>query len=321
MLRTLRKYTTAFLSAAFLLLVAIYLESPTSTMSHPSRVAIVTGANKGIGLAIVRQLALQYPASSFNSGPLLIYLTARDKSRGEAALKEIQNDSHLARAKALTIHGGLAEVTYHALDIGDPNSISVFADYVEKTHPEGIDSLINNAGVAMNGFDINVVKSTLGVNYYGTLEMCQKFLPMIKDGGRLVNVASTAGRLGTKYAEPIKRRFLGAETIGDVTKLMEDFTKAVEGGRYKEEGWPGAAYALSKAGEIGMTRMLAREMERKGGKVPINVCCPGWVKTDMTKGSGHMTVDEGAMTPVLLGIGDVGGKSGEFWQHEKVIQW
>ena len=324
MLPPLLKYTTVLLIAATpLLLIAISLSSPNPTMSTTtqSRIAIVTGANKGIGLAIVRQLALQYPSSPFNSGPLLIYLTARDKSRGEAALTDIHNDPHLAKAKALKTHGGLAQVSYHALDIGDSGSIAAFAEYVEKTHPEGIDSLINNAGVAMSGFNIDVVKGTLGVNYYGTLEMCQRFLPLIKDGGRLVNVASAGGRLGTKYAEPIKQRFLSAETVGDVTGLMEDFTKAVERGRYKEEGWPGAAYAVSKAGEIGMTRILAREMERKGGKVLVNVCCPGYVRTDMTKGGGSKTVDEGAMTPVLLGIGDIGGKTGQFWQHEKAIQW
>lgn len=73
-------------------------------MASPSfsRVAVVTGTNKGIGLAIVRQLALAYPSSSsLNAGPLLIYLPARDKSRGEAAVKEIHSDSQLAKAQAL----------------------------------------------------------------------------------------------------------------------------------------------------------------------------------------------------------------------------
>jgi carbonyl reductase 1 len=63
-----------------------------------SRVAIVTGANKGIGLAIVRQLALRYPSSPLNNGPILIYLTARDKSRGETAVKDIHNDPHFGQS-------------------------------------------------------------------------------------------------------------------------------------------------------------------------------------------------------------------------------
>jgi len=45
------------------------------------------------------------------------------------------------------------------------------------------------------------------------------------------------------------------------------------------------------------------------------------VKTDMTKGRGMKTTDEGAITPVMLAVGDIGGKTGEFWQHERLVQW
>jgi carbonyl reductase 1 len=45
------------------------------------------------------------------------------------------------------------------------------------------------------------------------------------------------------------------------------------------------------------------------------------VKTDMTKGGGTKTPDEGAMTPVMLAVGDIGGKTGEFWQHERLARW
>lgn len=71
------------------------------TMPQFSRIAAVTGANKGIGLAIVRNLALQYPSSAFNNGPLLIYLCARDKGRGEEAVKTLEGDAQLKKAKAL----------------------------------------------------------------------------------------------------------------------------------------------------------------------------------------------------------------------------
>ena len=120
-------------------------------LSH-GRVAAVTGANKGIGLAIVRNLALQYPESSYNNGPLLIYLTARDESRGKEALQNIHNDPQLKKAKALKEHGGLTTVDYHKLDISDTKSIDNFAAFLKKTHSEGIDFVINNAGIAMSGF-------------------------------------------------------------------------------------------------------------------------------------------------------------------------
>ena len=121
-------------------------------MSSFSRVAAVTGANKGIGLAIVRQLALQYPKSPFNNGPLLIYLTARDKSRGEAALESIQNDVQLKTAKALAQDGGLATVKFRQLDISERGSIEEYAGFLTREHPKGLDAVINNAGIALNGF-------------------------------------------------------------------------------------------------------------------------------------------------------------------------
>lgn len=82
-----------------------------------TRIAAVTGSNKGIGLACVRQLALQYPKSSYNNGPLLIYLTARNEERGRAALKAIHDDPQLRSVKALKSQGGLTDVQYLPLDV------------------------------------------------------------------------------------------------------------------------------------------------------------------------------------------------------------
>lgn len=128
-----------------------HLRSP-NTMPQFSRIAAVTGANKGIGLAIVRNLALQYPSSAFNNGPLLIYLCARDKERGEDAVKKLESDAQLNNAKALVQNGGLTTVKHHGLDISKTKSILDFAEFLEKEHPEGIDMVVNNAGIAMDGF-------------------------------------------------------------------------------------------------------------------------------------------------------------------------
>ena len=124
------------------------------TMPPFSRIAAVTGANKGIGLAIVRNLALQYPSSAFNNGPLLIYLCARDKGRGEDAVRTLEDDAQLKKAEALAQNGGLTTVKYHGLDISKTKSIQDFAGFLEKEHPEGIDMVVNNAGIAMNGFGV-----------------------------------------------------------------------------------------------------------------------------------------------------------------------
>lgn len=289
-------------------------------MTSYSRAGAVTGANKGIGLAIVRHLALQYPKSSFNNGPLLIYLTARNDERGKAALDSIFNDAQLKEAKALRSHGGLTDVKYLNLDISSEQSIENFAAHLKTEHPDGIDFLINNAAIAMQGFDANVVKGTLHSNYYGTLHATQLLLPHIKNGGRLVNVASMSGHLSSNYSDSIKSRFLAAQAPEDITKLMQEFTTAVENGSHQKD-WPSAAYAVSKAGIIGFTRVIARQNRESGSETLINSCCPGHVKTDMTRGGGVKTPDQGAQTPVLLALGDIGGSNGEFWQHEKIISW
>jgi carbonyl reductase 1 len=72
---------------------------------------------------------------------------------------------------------------------------------------------------------------------------------------------------------------------------------------------------------IGGTRALAWSEQQGGGKKLVNSCCPGYVDTDMTKGNGTKTPDQGAQTPVLLAIQDIGGKTGGFWQSEREIEW
>ena len=121
-----------------------------------------------------------------------------------------------------------------------------------------------------------------------------------------------SGHLKSKYSRDIRTAFAESKTVDDVTRLMESFTKAVEQGKEREQGWPSAAYAVSKSGITGMTRAVALEQKEKSGGVLVNSCCPGFVSTDMTKQRGSKTADEGAQTPVLLAAGDIGRTTGEF---------
>jgi carbonyl reductase 1 len=174
----------------------------------------------------------------------------------------------------------------------------------------------------MQGFDSNVVKKTLETNYYGTLEATQDFLPLIRDGGRLVNVSSMSGKLN-KYSDDIRNAFLQAAKtdVPAVTVLMERFKSAVAEGKEKQAGFPSAAYAVSKAGETAFTKVVAMEEEKRGRGVLVNACCPGYVKTDMTRGGGAKTPDQGAQTPVMLALQDIGGKAGGFWSDEREVEW
>jgi carbonyl reductase 1 len=100
----------------------------------------------------VRNLALKYPSSPLNNGSLLIYLTARDTSRGEAAVEALYADDQLVKAKALRRDGGLTDIRYHNLDISRSESIQNFRELLGREHPDGIDIVVNNAGINMDGF-------------------------------------------------------------------------------------------------------------------------------------------------------------------------
>jgi carbonyl reductase 1 len=295
----------------------------------------------------VRNLALEYSKSSLNSGPLLIYLTACSSTRGEEALKGLLLDPQLKAAKALQKDGGLTTIVFSSLDITDENSIRDFKDLIQKEHPDGIDILVNNAGIyidakgkifmlpSQNNFrkkdkDIHgrdrcqYGQHLTRNNYYGTLAMMKGFLPLIRPKGRVVNVATEDGRLEL-YSESLKQAFIGASRTSPetCTALMEQYSAAIGGEREEAEGWPivGYAYAVSKASEIAVTKAVAMEVEKKGGKVLINACCPGFVNTDMTRGHGVLTVAEGAKTPVLLALGDIGDVTGGFWKEGVVVEW
>ena len=100
----------------------------------------------------MRKLALEYPRSSINDGDLLIHLTARDYDRGQKAKEEISADPELEKAGVLSLHGGPVKINCASLDLADPRSIQAFAKGMIDSHPDGIDIVINNAGVAHDGY-------------------------------------------------------------------------------------------------------------------------------------------------------------------------
>ena len=69
----------------------------------------------------------------------MIYLTARDESRGRKALDELKKDPELLKQKALRSDGGLADIEYHSLDVSDERSIHAFRDFLKEKHPDGVD--------------------------------------------------------------------------------------------------------------------------------------------------------------------------------------
>ena len=158
-----------------------------SATASTSKIAIVTGANQGIGYGIARRLATLYPSSHFGSTsePLTVYFTARNVERGQASFSELSNELSSTGSKILAKDGGLTTLKFHQLDIDDPKSRSTLKNTIQQEEG-GLDLLINNAGIALDGFNADVVKKTLHTNYYSTKDLTEELLPLLKKGGRVV---------------------------------------------------------------------------------------------------------------------------------------
>jgi NAD(P)-dependent dehydrogenase (short-subunit alcohol dehydrogenase family) len=144
-------------------------------------VALVTGANRGIGFEVCRQLATQ---------GLRVILTGRDAGRSRQAASELAKSG--------------VDVSPAVLDVGDTGSIRALEEHVRTTYGR-LDVLVNNAAVLL-AEDRNVLetsldelRATLDTNVGGALAVCQAFVPGMvrRQYGRVVNVSSAAGQLST----------------------------------------------------------------------------------------------------------------------------
>jgi carbonyl reductase 1 len=278
----------------------------TSTIA---KVFVVTGANKGIGYGIVRGIAEQIQSS-------LIYLTARNPSLGEEALKKVIDELGDRR---------LGDIRFHQLDITNEDSCRAFANFLNQEHSDGIDVLINNAGIAFRknatepaGIQAEV---TITTNYYGTKLVTKYLEPLIKEGGRIVNVCSQAGIMsGSGYSDTIIAIFRRPDyTEADIDRFVENYKRFAHEETRREHGYPESAYRVSKAAEIAYSQLLARQLNSRN--IIVNACCPGYVDTDMTgTHKGHLTIAEGSDTPIYLAV-DPDVPSGEFVYKRKAKQW
>uniref|UniRef100_G1U2X0 Carbonyl reductase (NADPH) n=1 Tax=Oryctolagus cuniculus TaxID=9986 RepID=G1U2X0_RABIT len=266
-------------------------------MSSSSRVALVTGANKGIGFAIARALCRLFSGD--------VVLTARDEARGRAAVQQLQAEGLSPR--------------FHQLDITDLQSIRALRDFLRREYG-GLDVLVNNAGIAFKMRDTTPfhiqAEVTMKTNFDGTRDVCTELLPLMRPGGRVVNVSSMMSLRALKSCSPELQHKFRSETITEeeLVGLMKKF-----------EGWPSTAYGVTKIGVTVLSRIQARHLneQRGGDKILLNACCPGWVRTDMAGPNATKSPEEGAETPVYLALlpPDAEGPHGQFVMEKRVEQW
>lgn len=248
-------------------------------------VALVTGANKGIGREIARQLIQR---------GVTVYVGARELARGQAAAAEL---GPLARAILL--------------DVTDPASIRAAAAQLERDVGR-LDILINNAAIPTgpsstpgrfgmeeilrrglpSAATMSDIRAVFETNVFGAIAVIQAMLPLLRraPAARIVNVSSGAGS-STRLSDPANP--------------------------FRAAG--GVAYGPSKAALNAVT--VAFSIELAGTPIKINSACPGFTATDFNDHSGTRTVAQAATEPVRLALLPPDGPTGTFSNDAGPLPW
>ncbi len=231
------------------------------------KIALITGANKGIGKEVARQLAkLGYA----------VFMGSRDMHRGREASEELCAEGY--------------EIFFLHLDVTDPVSIkNAVGTFSQKA--DHLNVLINNAAILedhgedLTNMNAEMLERTMKTNVIGPILVSQDFLPYLKlapNGGRIINVSSGAGSLGS----------------------METYAPA---------------YSISKTALNAVTKQFAGAL--RADNVAVNSACPGWVRTDMGGANANRPVEKGAETIVWLAAEAPQNETGKFWLDKKETEW
>ena len=275
-----------------------------------SRIALVTGANQGLGRALVERLALRMAPQD------RVLLTGRDPDRVHAA------------AAAVAAGPATARVEGRVLDVRDGDAIAALAAELGE-----VDVVVSNAAARMTpaadpAGEVDAVAET---NNLATSRMLRAFAPRLRPGGRLIIVASALGTLDG-LGDAAAGRFAAAadEDLEAVDALVADWRRAVHDGRAEHEGYGTWLNIPSKVAQVAAVRAVARERRAADlaeGKL-VMALCPGLVDTGASRPwfadmSQAQSPAEAARRPVDLALAGTFDPAlyGELVQFGKVIAW
>jgi NAD(P)-dependent dehydrogenase (short-subunit alcohol dehydrogenase family) len=247
-------------------------------------VALVTGANQGIGLQIAKDLV---------SHGFTVLVGSRNLEKGRAAAKSIGADAHAVQ-----------------LDVTDHESVAAAAAHIRKEFGR-LDVLIQNAAISNTNIkpgqsvdeyskttrpsvvSLDEMRAVWDTNVFGVLAVYQAMLPLLRatPGARIVNVSSGVGSL-TATSEPA----------------------------YPFRAIFGPVYPASKTALNALTVAMALELEPDG--IKVNAVSPGYTKTNLNGYSGTETVEQGAREAVRVALLGPKGPTGQFtrWENQ-TIPW
>ncbi|GAA5186529.1 SDR family NAD(P)-dependent oxidoreductase [Rugosimonospora acidiphila] len=230
-------------------------------MTTTPKIALVSGATQGLGLALVEGLVDRLgPADT-------VYLTGRDTERVAQAVEAMP--------------GGGAQVRGEILDVADPEAASQLATRLKERHG-GVDIVFNNAVMRVGPDDDPraIVEAYAEVNNFGTTRVLRAFAPLLRDHGRLIVVASSLGTL--HYLAPVLHdHFDRLASLDDVDKQVAAWRDAVKDGSARAGAWPGFVNIPSKIGQVAAVRTLARQRREDDTArgILLASACPGMMNT------------------------------------------
>jgi carbonyl reductase 1 len=274
-----------------------------------SRVTVVTGANQGLGRALVEGLAAHMKSAD------RVLLTGRDPSRVAAA------------AQAIAQGPAIAHVEGRVLDVRDGDAIAALAAELGQ-----VDIVFSNATARMSpdadpADEIDAVAQTSNL---ATTRMLRAFAPRLRRGGRFIVVASALGTLD-KLDDRVAARFARAtESLDAVDALVAEWCQAVHEGRAEDEGYGRWLNIPSKVAQVAAVRAVARQ--RRTTDLAENkllmALCPGLIDTDASRPwfadmSQAQTPAQAASWPVKLALDPTFDPTfyGELVQFGKVLPW
>ncbi|MFI6279732.1 SDR family NAD(P)-dependent oxidoreductase [Streptomyces sp. NPDC050988] len=230
---------------------------------NASRIALVTGANQGLGRALAEGLAARMNPDD------LVLLTGRSHQRVTDAAREVGR-----------LAGTRARVEGRVLDVTDTDAIAHLADDLRARHA-GVDVVISNAVARVLPEESQAERADefIDVSNTATHAVLRSFGAVLRPGGRLLVVASSLGTLG--HLDPRLHHLFDGVNLDQIEYAVESWRSAIHHKTAQEAGWPVWLNVPSKVAQVAAVRALAaerRERDLATGTLIASVC-PGMVDT------------------------------------------